>query len=74
MTVHPPSAEIQKLAKRLIGTTGQGDLADEVNELNLDECAALDRLAFECVICGWWFTAHERVVVNDEWMCDGCAD
>lgn len=71
--VHPPNAKVQALAAKLIGTTGEG-LTDDLADLTTDECASLDVIAFECVGCNWWFAAHERVVVNDEWYCDGCAE
>ena len=64
----------RKLANKLIGTTGTTDVLDAVNDLSRDELRVLDVLAFKCVRCEWWFAAHERVTVNDEWMCDACAD
>jgi formylmethanofuran dehydrogenase subunit E len=67
-------AKVKKLADKLIGTAGDTEIEDQVNELSPDELRVLDALAFRCVRCEWWFAAHERVVVNDEWMCDACAD
>lgn len=67
-------AKVASLARKLIGTTGDTEVLDEVNDLSREESRALDALAFKCVKCDWWFAAHERKTVNDEWMCDGCAD
>jgi hypothetical protein len=68
-------AKVKRLADRIIGTCVVGStLVDQVDNLSREEGKVLDVFAFKCVGCEWWFAAHERETVNDEWMCYGCAE
>lgn len=70
--VTPPGLKIQRLAAKLIGTTGS-ELIDEISDLERWECRQLDMLCFACTQCGWWFAVTERREVRDEWFCTECA-
>jgi hypothetical protein len=71
--VRPPSPKVQDLARRLVGTAGDGDVLDEVQELNQEECEQLDYLVFECTVCNWWFAQAERAQELGDWTCTDCA-
>lgn len=70
----PPTAKIQSIAHKLIGTCGMGEVQDDLNDLERWECRQLDTIAFACTGCGWWFTAAERKVVDEEWFCGECVE
>jgi hypothetical protein len=70
----PDLAKVARLADRIIGSPMVGStLVDSLDELSAAEGRALDALAFECVGCNWWFAAHERNEIHDEWYCAQCA-
>ena len=66
-------AAIREIARRLIGTTGDADIEDEIEALTLDETRILDTMAFRCKGCEWWVDKNECVEINANWYCVQCA-
>lgn len=74
MSIHPPTAQVRALAAKLLGTIGEQNLRDAIEELSTEDCVALDRLVFECTQCGWWCDENEKNEhpATGDWLCDEC--
>lgn len=68
----PPPEHVKELARRLIGTMGNGDLLDAINELTTQEAKQLDLLALMCEGCEWWFAHRDITDTGSKYYCREC--
>jgi hypothetical protein len=70
---HPPSLKVVVLAAELVGTIGDAELHDQIDELTIEENNELDAIVFNCEQCNWWCSTDElnEGPAGQQW-CDQC--
>lgn len=63
------SDRARTLAYKLLGTCDGA--VDQIEELTLEECRALDDIVLNCVACNWWVEAGE---CDEDGVCSECRD
>lgn len=71
--------QVQELAADLQGTSQSLNEALHKlwslseDDLDQEDCEALDELVFECTVCNNWFEQNEMAEnCGDAWVCEGC--